>query len=203
MSGPGAYVPAAFSAWSTIASNDSPSKPNNHWQRRNEKPLVGSLLSAVGFSFFFLMAPFVTYGFVCNAWICSYTTTYKKLLCLFVVEKDRCWPMSLYVWDSSAISQIYDAIAVISPTSSSHHVMTDHSYMEFFFSQIRNVTIDPYLTLGMFATFYIMTFFRNPVSVSTNELPRNWTYILNMMIWLGTQYISYKKYNDAILEWLI
>jgi len=81
--------------------------------------------------------------------------------------------MSLYVWDSSAISQIYDAIAVISPTSSSHHVMTDHSYMEFFFSQMRNVTIDPYLTLGMFATFYIMTFFRNPVSVSTNELPRN------------------------------
>lgn len=132
MSGPGAYVPAAFSAWSTIASNDSPSKLNNHWQKNYEKPLVGSLLSAVGFNFFLLMAPFVTYGSVCNAWICSYTTTYKKLLCLFVVEKDRCWPMSLYVWDSSAISQIYDAIAVISPTSSSHHVMTDHSYMEFF-----------------------------------------------------------------------
>lgn len=133
MSGPGAYVPAAFSAWSTIASNDSPSKLNNHWQRSYEKTLVGSLLSAVGFRFFVDGPIWNCYTRVfCSAWICSYTTTYKKLLCLFVVEKDRCWPMSLYVWDSSAISQIYDAKAVISPTSSSHHVMTDHSYMEFF-----------------------------------------------------------------------
>ena len=198
MSGLGAYVPAAFSAWSTIASNDSPSKLNNHWQKNYEKTLVGSLLSAVGFNFF-LMAPFVTHGFVCSAWICSYTTTYKKncLVC--------CWKGQVltyeFVWDSSAISQIYDAIAVISPTSSSHHVMTDHSYMEFFFSQIRNVTIDPYLTLGMFATFYIMTFFRNPVSVSTNELPRNWTYILNMMIWLGTQYIYIYPTRNIMMQY--
>lgn len=86
MSGPGAYVPAAFSAWSTIASNDSPSKQITIDRRTTKKPWSVHFWVRSD-SVFFLMAPFVTYGFVCNAWICSYTTTYKKNCFVYLLLK--------------------------------------------------------------------------------------------------------------------